>query len=115
MVKTKSFQSDTFERLSGVHHPKYKFRSERKMLIKLCRKKLRVIDDPDIILCKSVLINNTLKYCQKALPEKCREENRVTMADLEAVFEDSEEETETDKPKESKDKTVLGLSMPIIG
>ena len=37
----------------------------------------------------------------------------VKVADLDAVFDDSEEETEKDY--QQKDKTVVGLSMPIIG
>jgi hypothetical protein len=81
------------------------------MLIKMSRKKLRIIEDPDLILCKSVLINNTLKFCQKTFPKSLREDAKVV--DLDAVFDDSEEKTEKDH--QQKDKTVAGLSMPIIG
>ena len=38
--------------------------SERKRLLKLCVRKLQSIDDPETFLCRSVLINNTLKTLQ---------------------------------------------------
>jgi hypothetical protein len=114
MVKTQSSQTEPKQRFPNNLFKKYKFRSERKMLINMCRKKLRIIEDPDLILCKSVLINNTLKFCQKALPKNSMEDAKV--ADLDALFGDSEEEPEKDhQQKEQKDKTLIGLSMPIIG
>ena len=80
----------------------------------MCRKKLRFILDPDLILCKSVLINNTLILCQKTFPKSLRED--VKVGDLDAVFDDSEEETEKEfQQKEQKVKTNVGQSMPIIG
>ena len=36
--------------------------SERKRLLKLCVRKLQGIEDPETFLCRSVLINNTLRY-----------------------------------------------------
>ena len=40
----------------------------------------------------------------------------ANVADLDALFSDSEEEPEKDhQQKEQKDKTLIGLSMPIIG
>ena len=77
----------------------------------MCRKKLRFILDPDLILGKSFLINKTLKFCQKAFHKSLSEDAKV--ADLDAVFDDSEEETEKDH--QQMDKTVVGLSLPIIG
>lgn len=44
--------------------PKYKRKEERKKILKMCVKKLRSIDDPETFLCRSVLINNTLKQIQ---------------------------------------------------
>ena len=38
--------------------------SERKRMVKLCIRKLQNIDDPETFLCRSVLINNTLKNLQ---------------------------------------------------
>ena len=114
MVKTQSSQPEPKKRFPSNLFKKYKFRSERNMLIKMSRKKLRIIEDPDLILCKSVLINNTLKFCQKAFPKSSRVDAKV--ADLDAVFDDSEEETEKDfQQKEQKVKTIIGQSMPIIG
>jgi hypothetical protein len=114
MVKSQSSQTEPKQRFPNNLFKKYKFRSERKMLINMCHKKLRIIEDPDLILCKSVLINNTLKFCQKALPKNLMEDAKV--ADLDALFCDSEDEPEKDnQQKEQKDKTLAGLSMPIIG
>jgi len=58
---------------------KYKFKEERKRILKLSVKKLRSIEDPEAFLSKSVLINNTLKRLQtevreeKAERKKCAE------------------------------------------
>jgi hypothetical protein len=114
MVKSQSSQTEPKQRFPSNLFKKYKFRSERNMLIKMCRNKLRIIEDPDLILCKSVLINNTLKFCQKVFLTSSRADAKVV--DLDAVFEDSEEETEKDfQQKDQKDKTIVGLSMPVIG
>jgi hypothetical protein len=111
MVKTQSSQTEPKQRFPSNIFKQYKFRSEKNMLIKMCRKKLRIIEDPELILCKSVLINNTLKLCQKTFPKSLRED--VKVGDLDSVFDDSEEETEKDH--QQKDKTVVGVFMPIIG
>ena len=58
---------------------KFKFKEERKRILKLSVKKLRSIEDPEAFLSKSVLINNTLKRLQtevreeKAERKKCAE------------------------------------------
>ena len=95
----------------GLNLTKYE---SKRNLIKLSRKKLNIIDDPDIFLCKSVLINNTLKLCQNGFRNKIAE-SKVTI-DWDDIFGDSEEESDTEKEKENqfKKKTLVGLSMPTI-
>ena len=44
---------------------KLRIREERKRVIKICVNKLQTIQDPESYLCKSVLINNTLKSMQR--------------------------------------------------
>jgi hypothetical protein len=55
-------------------HPKYRAREERRRLLKLCQRKLRSIEDPEQILRRAVLINNTLKQLQAK--EVCPGEER---------------------------------------
>lgn len=44
---------------------KYKMKEERRKVLKISINKLKKIDDPESWLCRSVLINNTLKKLQK--------------------------------------------------
>ena len=59
--------------------------SERKKLLKMCVRKLQSIEDPETFLCRSVLINNTLKTLRTMQREaKLRKEalrRRVMIAD----------------------------------
>ena len=41
--------------------PKLRHKEEKKKIMKLCLKKLRTIDDTESLLCKSVLITNTIR------------------------------------------------------
>ena len=50
--------------------PKYKWKEERKRVLKLSVKKLRSIEDPEAFLSRSVLINNTLKRLQTEVREE---------------------------------------------
>ena len=43
-------------------HPKYRHKEEKRKLMKMTCKKLKKLEDPESVLCKAVLINNTLKY-----------------------------------------------------
>ena len=51
---------------------KYRFREDRKRVLKLSVRKLRDIDDPESFLCRSVLINNTMKRLQQEVREEKR-------------------------------------------
>ena len=56
---------------------KYKFKEERKRILKLSVKKLRSIEDPEAFLSKSVLINNTLKRLQTEVREEKAERKKA--------------------------------------
>ena len=47
----------------GLAKPRHT-KEERKRILKMCVKKLQSIEDPESLLCRSVLINNTLKRLQ---------------------------------------------------
>ena len=62
------FQSTTMTQNSASSaevKSKLRIREERKRVIKICVSKLQTIQDPESYLCKSVLINNTLKSMQR--------------------------------------------------
>jgi len=87
--------------------------SERKRLLKMCVRKLQSIEDPETFLCRSVLINNTLKTLQTIQREarakkEAREEQLQRIKAREAVTRqmDSEQEKgqlqEGDSPEDSE-------------
>ena len=49
---------------------KFRMKEERKRVLKMSVRKLKAIDDPEVILCRSVLINNTLKRLQGEVREE---------------------------------------------
>jgi len=57
--------SDHEEEISIFAKKRHRVRDERKRVLKICVNKLQNIQDPESYLCKSVLINNTLKQIQK--------------------------------------------------
>ena len=57
-------------RITMLSTPKYKWKEERKRVLKLSVKKLRSIEDPEAFLSRSVLINNTLKRLQTEVREE---------------------------------------------
>jgi len=67
-------KSTEVKRPSMLGHPKYRAREERRRLLKLCQRKLRSIEDPEQILRRAVLINNTMKQLQAK--EVCPGEER---------------------------------------
>jgi len=59
---------------------KDKEREKRKKILKMCVQKLRDIDDPETVLCRAVLINNTfktLKYAQRRMLKKSEVKRRA--------------------------------------
>ena len=53
-----------------LEHPKYRLKLERKKVLKISVMKIKNIDDPEAILRRAVLINNTLKAIQSSMREK---------------------------------------------
>ena len=56
---------DHTDLLDSNNSKKQKLKEERKKILKICVNKLQMIQDPESYLCKSVLINNTLKSIQQ--------------------------------------------------
>ena len=73
------------KRPSMLGHPKYRHKEEKKKMLKMSHKKLLNIDDPESLLCKAVLINNTLTHLQNS---------SITVTYNSENEEVSEEETE---------------------
>ena len=53
-------------RPSLLAHPKYRHKEEKRKLMKMTCKKLRKLEDPESVLCRAVLINNTLRHLQNS-------------------------------------------------
>ena len=53
-------------RPSLLAHPKYRHKEEKRKLMKMTCKKLRTLEDPESVLCRAVLINNTLRHLQNS-------------------------------------------------
>lgn len=88
-------------------------KEKRKKILKMCVQKLRDIDDPETVLCRAVLINNTfksLKYAYRSRvvrPEPEPEpvyENAEESDDNET--EDNEDDVSTDESSNSDDDSV---------
>lgn len=67
-------------RITMLSTPKYKWKEERKRVLKLSVKKLRSIEDPEAFLSRSVLINNTLKRLQSEVREEKAKKSEAVMA-----------------------------------
>lgn len=88
----------------GAFGMKDKEREKRKKILKMCVQKLRDIDDPETVLCRAVLINNTfktLKYAQRRMLKKSEVKRR-------AVHERSynEEDVEGDENSNSDEEVT---------
>ena len=59
MARTKLFINRAPPKVLGI--PKLRHKEEKKKVIKLCVKKLKTIEDTESLLCKSVLIVNTIR------------------------------------------------------
>jgi len=76
-------------------------REQRKRIIKMCVQKLRDIDDPETVLCRAVLINNTfrtLKTAQRALLRSARRRLERQESSEEEEGEGEREEAEVELP-----------------
>ena len=57
-------------RLSMLSNTKYKHKEERKKVLRISVNKLKAIEDPESTLCRSVLINNTMKRLQNEVRDE---------------------------------------------
>ena len=97
-----------------------KEREKRKKILKMCVQKLRDIDDPETVLCRAVLINNTfktLKYAYRRVvrpePEPVYEEPVTTMDDSDDNTEeedDHDDDVSTDESSNSDDESMATSS-----
>ena len=71
-----------------VHH-KPKPKEEKKRIYKMCLNKLQSIDNADSILCKTVLIKNTLRGIQK---------NNKDLPDINDTYDDSRTKDDLSSP-----------------
>ena len=64
LTKSLHITSQKRPRPTMLGHPKYRHKEEKRKLMKMTCKKLKKLEDPESVLCKAVLINNTWKYLQ---------------------------------------------------
>lgn len=82
-------------------------REKRKKILKMCVQKLRDIDDPETVLCRAVLINNTfktLKYAYRRVLKSDPEPPQIK--DPEAEESDNEEEDDEDEEQGSEEEDI---------
>lgn len=95
---------------------KDKEREKRKRILKMCVQKLRDIDDPETVLCRAVLINNTfktLKYAQRRLLKKSEVKRRAVH---DSAY-DNEADVEGDENSNSDEEVTMKqnvTSMPTL-
>jgi len=78
---------------------------ERKKVLRICVNKLQTIQDPEAFLCRSVLINNTLRQIQEEHREGQRRARLKRMRQVvEEEEENEEEEEEHNQGNEAKAK-----------
>ena len=82
MAKSKLFLEQTPHKLQGI--PKLRHKEEKKRIIKLCLSKLRTIEDTESLLCKAVLITNTIR--------KIRQVNQQNSSEVIDFYTDEDEE-----------------------
>ena len=68
---TKALHNNPTQNRSSIRptllgHPKYRHKEGKRNLMKMTCRKLKSLEDPESVLCKAVLINNTLKYLQNS-------------------------------------------------
>ena len=99
MGKTELFMKQAPNKVQGI--PKLRGKEEKKKIIKLCLKKLSTIDDTESLLCKAVLITNTIRSIKQFNDDYGSEYNHGE--DL-CTYENYEEEYLDSKRKEERSK-----------
>merc|ERR1719382_2034366 len=79
----------------------------------MCVQKLRDIDDPETVLCRAVLINNTFRTLKTAQRAIMRNARRRALERKESTDEEEEEEKgEKEKEKGEEDEEITITSPP---
>jgi len=81
-------------------------REQRKRIIKMCVQKLRDIDDPETVLCRAVLINNTFRTLKTAQRAIIRNARRRVLERKESSEEEEEEKGEKEKGEEEEEISI---------
>lgn len=90
-----------------------RLREERKKVLKICVNKLQMIQDPESYLCRSVLINNTLKTIQQENRQYLRQRARLKRQ-KDRVEEEDEPEIKKkcfDEEEEDEENTNDALNL----
>jgi len=87
-------------------------REQRKRIIKMCVQKLRDIDDPETVLCRAVLINNTFRTLKTAQRAIIRNARRRVLERKESSEEEEEEEEKGEKEKGEEEEEISITSPP---
>merc|ERR1719458_657370 len=78
----------------------------------MCVQKLRDIDDPETVLCRAVLINNTFRTLKTAQRAIMRNARRRVLERKESSEEEEEEEEKGEKEKGEEDEEISITSPP---
>merc|ERR1719275_559338 len=78
----------------------------------MCVQKLRDIDDPETVLCRAVLINNTFRTLKTAQRAIIRNARRRVLERKESSEEEEEEEEKGEKEKGEEDEEISITSPP---
>ncbi|OQR73430.1 hypothetical protein BIW11_09738 [Tropilaelaps mercedesae] len=108
-------------------NPRLRGKDERRKVLKISISKLRLIDDPEVFLRRSVLVNNTLKKLQKEIRD---EKTSQRFYDVRSAWRPLAEETcfdSVDPPtkrrrdvepedlrQESSDEEIFGVSSDVV-
>ena len=104
----------TQKRPSILGHPKYRHKEEKTKMLKMCRKKLQKMHDPESLLCKAVLINNTLKYIQNSSAQMSVPYNKEHEDVSEEEIEAPDDHNETSKSKSSSSYRIEDILSEIV-
>ncbi|XP_003748588.2 uncharacterized protein LOC100905019 [Galendromus occidentalis] len=106
-------------------NPRLRGKDERRKVLKISISKLRLIDDPEVFLRRSVLVNNTLKKLQKEIRDERSSQRFYDVRNpwrpvaeetcLEAMEPPSKRRRETEAERlESSDEEIFGVSSDVV-
>ncbi|XP_030745878.1 uncharacterized protein LOC115874743 [Sitophilus oryzae] len=95
---------------------KYKQKEERRKVLKISLNKLKKIDDPEVSLCRSVLINNTMKRLQQETRDEKLQKQQLNYPrcyNNDSFINIKSEFLKNEKPPPPAVETVVSSSAPI--